>query len=88
MIVSHTSRHGKAFKEYGFIKVFLIPLGKISVGDKLVKISIKINRNNIQGLKGLCCKEKNNAAPATAMIYVGDSDPVLNNTIESNMAAT
>lgn len=60
--------------------------GNKSEGEKLVKIITKISIAITKGDLSFC-KKNQIITPATAIIYVGDSEPELNNTKNNNVDA-
>ena len=84
--MNQTKEHGNAFREYLMIYSCLIYLGNKSEEPKQVKTMTKINKP-ISHLDQLLFIKNQIIMPVTAMIYVGDSDPELNNTRNNKVEA-
>lgn len=65
---------------------FLMYLGNKSEVEKQVKTMTRKNNVMLKGDRSLCITNQS-ITPATAIIYVGDSDPELNKTKKSSVDA-
>ncbi len=79
------TKHGRTLNPYGRIIVWLNICGNKSVEERVVNSSIKI-KSALFSLVG-SCNESQIEAPITAMIYVEDSEEVLNNTTHNKAEA-